>query len=103
MSTSRGHEWIVASVSSTLCDVITGGGTSTGSVAEAFRYDERNDTNTIRYELVLLDLGLPDQNDMTLLASLRQREDAPPVIITTARDAIRDGSVAIRRSAKLRT
>lgn len=40
--------------------------------------------------LLLLDLGLPRLDGLTLLKRLRQREDAIPVLIVTARDAIED-------------
>jgi two-component system response regulator QseB len=40
------------------------------------------------YDLVLLDLGLPAKDGMTLLEGLRQRGNHVPLIIVTARDAI---------------
>ena len=43
---------------------------------------------TAPYELLLLDLGLPRQDGMQLLASLRQRGSTVPVVILTARDAV---------------
>jgi len=42
------------------------------------------------YELLLLDLGLPGSDGLTLLAALRARGSALPVLIITARDAIAD-------------
>jgi len=42
-----------------------------------------------RYEVVLLDLGLPRRDGIDVLRELRQRGDATPVIILTARDEIR--------------
>lgn len=41
-----------------------------------------------RFDLVVLDLGLPDGNGLALLAELRERGDATPVLILTARDGI---------------
>ncbi len=40
------------------------------------------------YSLVLLDLGLPRKDGMSLLSAMRQQNDATPVIIITARDAV---------------
>ncbi len=42
------------------------------------------------HDLLLLDLGLPRLDGLTLLKRLRQREDVIPVLIVTARDAIDD-------------
>lgn len=42
------------------------------------------------YELVLLDLGLPGADGLTLLKSLRARASGLPVLIITARDAVAD-------------
>ena len=41
------------------------------------------------YDLVLLDLGLPKQDGLTVLRQLRARRDRVPVLIATARDALR--------------
>ncbi|MCH4562062.1 response regulator [Halomonas sp. EGI 63088] len=56
--------------------------TTHGEGRAALRHD--------RFDLVLLDLGLPDGNGLDLLASLRDRGDTTPVLILTARDAIDD-------------
>ena len=42
------------------------------------------------FDLVLLDLGLPVRGGLEVLRELRQRADATPVIILTARDEIQD-------------
>jgi two-component system response regulator QseB len=42
------------------------------------------------YDLVLLDLGLPRGDGLSLLRALRGRGDALPVLIVTARDAVAD-------------
>jgi len=41
---------------------------------------------TQKFDLVLLDLGLPVRDGISVLRALRQRGDATPVIILTARD-----------------
>jgi len=43
---------------------------------------------TERFDLVLLDLGLPQIDGMEVLAALRARGDRTPVIVLTARDAL---------------
>jgi len=43
-----------------------------------------------RFDLVLLDLGLPDGNGLEVLERMRVRHDATPVLILTARDALED-------------
>ncbi|GHB08835.1 response regulator [Modicisalibacter luteus] len=40
------------------------------------------------FDLIVLDLGLPDGNGLSLLAELRERGDATPVMILTARDGV---------------
>ncbi len=45
---------------------------------------------TDTYDLVLLDLGLPQRDGLTILRDLRTRKDRTPVLIATARDAISD-------------
>ena len=41
-----------------------------------------------RFDLVLLDLGLPRRSGLEVLTELRERHDATPVIIVTARDDV---------------
>ncbi|MEA3219365.1 response regulator [Immundisolibacter sp.] len=50
-------------------------------------------------DVVILDLGLPDGNGMTLLARLRQRGDSVPVLVLTARDAVQDRVAGLRAGA----
>jgi two-component system OmpR family response regulator len=54
-----------------------------GSAADAALVAER-------YDLVLLDLGLPKADGLTVLRSLRSRRDPVPVLVATARDAVGD-------------
>ncbi len=42
------------------------------------------------YDLVLLDLGLPKKDGMTVLNSIRAKGNLMPVLIITARDAVED-------------
>jgi two-component system response regulator QseB len=41
-----------------------------------------------RFDIVLLDLGLPRKDGLTVLRQMRERGDATPVIIITARDDV---------------
>lgn len=41
-----------------------------------------------RYDLVLLDLGLPGRDGLEVLRGLRQRRDPVPVLVATARDGV---------------
>lgn len=43
-----------------------------------------------QFDLVILDLGLPKRDGLSVLKALRGRRDRTPVLITTARDAVRD-------------
>lgn len=42
------------------------------------------------FDLLLLDLGLPDGDGMSLLASLRREREGVPILILSARDALAD-------------
>ncbi|HEY4744934.1 MAG TPA: response regulator [Desulfuromonadaceae bacterium] len=42
------------------------------------------------YDLMLLDLGLPEKNGLDILQDMRKRKVSLPVIILTARDAVSD-------------
>ncbi len=42
------------------------------------------------FDLVLLDLGLPERDGLDVLREMRRRGDSTPVIIVTARDEVRD-------------
>jgi len=42
-----------------------------------------------KFELIVLDLGLPTRDGLTVLRKLRDRKDKTPVLIITARDALK--------------
>jgi DNA-binding response OmpR family regulator len=46
--------------------------------------------STVQYDAIILDLGLPDSDGLTLLRSWRDAGDETPVLILTARDGVDD-------------
>jgi two-component system, OmpR family, response regulator QseB len=54
---------------------------------------------TDTYELVLLDLGLPDMSGLAVLKNMRLAKVASPVLILTARDAIDDRVAGLNAGA----
>ncbi|MFZ2450569.1 MAG: response regulator [Methylovulum miyakonense] len=42
------------------------------------------------YELIVLDLNLPDMDGLTILRNLRSRKDETPVMVLTAKDTVPD-------------
>lgn len=78
-------------------DPMIGDSLRRGLRAEGFTVDWVRDgrsaelaLETANYALVLLDLGLPKKDGLTVLRGWRQRELAVPVLILTARDAVPD-------------
>ena len=50
-------------------------------------------------DVVLLDLGLPDDDGLTLLRDMRRRGDSTPVLVLTARDGVTDRVTGLREGA----
>jgi two-component system copper resistance phosphate regulon response regulator CusR len=46
--------------------------------------------HSIDYDLIILDLGLPDLDGLKVLEKIRNRKVSPPVLILSARDAVDD-------------
>ena len=51
------------------------------------------------FDLLLLDLGLPDGDGMTLLATLRREREGVPILILSARDALADRLLGLDKGA----
>ncbi len=78
-------------------DSMIGEAIRAGLKRDGFAVDWVRDTASARraletepFELLLLDLGLPGGDGLTLLEALRARGAALPVLIITARDAVAD-------------
>jgi DNA-binding response OmpR family regulator len=56
-----------------------------GTAAEASAVLDAN-----RFEIAVLDLGLPDADGLEVLGEMRRRRDATPVLILTARGSLKD-------------
>ena len=54
---------------------------------------------TTRYAAVVLDLGLPDGDGVAVLRDLRERKDATPVLVLTARGGVHDRVAGLRSGA----
>ena len=52
-----------------------------------------------RFEVVVLDLGLPDADGLDVLGEMRRREDATPVLILTARGSVDDCVIGLQSGA----
>ncbi len=70
---------------------------SRGLESGGYAVDVANDGNTAielvhntEYDLIILDLGLPDMDGLSVLQKIRNRKTSPPVLILSARDAVDD-------------
>jgi len=52
-----------------------------------------------RFEVIVLDLGLPDADGLDVLNEMRRREDATPVLILTARGGLDDRVIGLQSGA----
>jgi len=70
----------------------------TVDVAESLE-DARAASAAVPYDLILLDLMLPDGDGVQLIRELRQRGANVPIIVVTARDAINDRVAGLNAGA----
>src|SRR5476649_1058470 len=61
--------------------------------------DARAALSTTRYAAVILDLGLPDGDGLSILREIRQRDDPTPVLVLTARGSVDDRVSGLRSGA----
>jgi DNA-binding response OmpR family regulator len=54
---------------------------------------------TTRFAIIILDLGLPDGDGLSVLRNLRAREDPTPVLVLTARSAVPDRVTTLQSGA----
>lgn len=78
-------------------DPLIGSGLEQGLKQEGFAVDWVKDGDaatlalrTTGYGLLLLDLGLPNRDGLSVLAALRRRDETLPVIVITARNGLPD-------------
>lgn len=78
-------------------DALLGNGVQAGLVQEGFSVDWVQDGKQAlsaatvgHYDLMILDLGLPEIDGMEVLRILRCRQDGIPVLVLTARDTLSD-------------
>jgi two-component system copper resistance phosphate regulon response regulator CusR len=77
-----------ASLRATVAEGLRDAGYSVDAVADAENAVSRLQSDP--YDLLVLDLGLPDQDGLALLRGLRRRGLALPVLVLTARGALED-------------
>lgn len=73
-------------IGESVLDLLRGEGYAVDWVKDGDMADTTLDTQA--YDLVLLDLGLPKRDGLSVLERLRLRKDRTPVLIATARDAL---------------
>jgi two-component system response regulator TctD len=67
---------------------------SVGTAADALQV-----LATMRYAALVLDLGLPDADGLSLLREIRHRHDTTPVLVLTARNGVSDRVAGLRAGA----
>lgn len=78
-------------------DEMIGEAVADGLTADGYTVDWVRDGNsatialdTTPFSLVILDLGLPGKDGLTVLKDIRRRKNHTPVLVTTARDTVND-------------
>jgi DNA-binding response OmpR family regulator len=84
-----------------LAELLTKGLGAAGLAADVVgtAQDARGVLATTRYSAIVLDLGLPDEDGLSVLRELRSRENATPVLVLTARGGVQDRVVGLSSGA----
>ncbi|MGA7328795.1 MAG: response regulator transcription factor [Rhodomicrobium sp.] len=61
--------------------------------------DALNVLGSTHYAAVILDLGLPDEDGLSVIRTLRARQNSVPVLVLTARDGVNDRVAGLRAGA----
>ena len=61
--------------------------------------EARTALDTTRWDIVVLDRGLPDGDGLTVLTDMRARGDASPVLILTAHGSLNDRVTGLQSGA----
>lgn len=75
-------------IASGICAGLSAQGLTVDRVASASQ--ARQMLGTAKFDVMILDLGLPDEDGLKLLRRLRQQGETLPVLVLTARDAVTD-------------
>jgi DNA-binding response OmpR family regulator len=84
-----------------LAKLLAEGLSSAGYDADVFGTagDARAALTGVRYSAIILDLGLPDDDGLSILRELRAQDDPTPVLILTARGSLHDRIGGLRGGA----
>lgn len=84
-----------------IVDILTAELRKAGFAVDAVRSARDADASIalVPYDAVILDLGLPDRDGLSVLDRLRTKQNQVPVLILTARDAIEDRVRGLDRGA----
>ena len=90
VSIGLSERWLKAGagLATVACDIVQ----TAGEAAERLQ--------SVEYDLVLLDLGLPDATGLQALRALRAVADLTPIIVLTGSDDYKQGLVAVREGAQ---
>lgn len=84
-------------IASGICAGLTAQGLTVDRVASASA--ARALLQAAQFDVMILDLGLPDEDGLKLLRRLRQQGESLPVLVLTARDAITDRVAGLEAGA----